>query len=209
MRTHACGGILCLVLAATLAAAGDPVKEKPFKEMSTEDLNSLIGSWEAVVSTENGWKGTLRASVALKRNNSDVSTFHHFMVVKYDLRYTDKKKKKDAPGVSATANGTERIALLPFQKDRQLYLQCLKDFQIQQREYLLDLLDFRPDDKKAAKELAALLPTKRDTAASWIDGSTWTLDTAPILLEFLPKRAPSGLSIDWEPRIVWTKVKSK
>ena len=59
------------------------------------------------------------------------------------------------------------------------------------------------------KQLADLVPSKRDTAAFWIAGKTWTLEVAPIVLEFLPKKASTGQNIDWDARIVWKKIRSK
>jgi hypothetical protein len=205
MRIRAIGGILCLVLVAACAPGGDTAKVQPFRELSTEDLDGLDGDWEAVVNTPDGWKGTLRAKVARKRNNPEVSSFHHLMVVTFDLKFTDQKKaKKDA-----TVTGNERIGLIPFQKDKQRYVQCLRDFQVQQKEFLLDLLEYRPSDKKAAAQLAALQPSSRDTAALWIESTTWTLEAAPVVVDFLAKNVPAGRTIDWDSRIVWKKAKSK
>jgi hypothetical protein len=205
MRIHAVGSILCVTLAATLASGGGTPKEGPYKELETSHLDPLLGDWEAGIATKDGWEGTLRGNVSLKRNHPEVSYFHAFLALKYDLKLVDKKTKK----VTATAVGAERISLIPFERDRQRFVQLLRDFQLQQKEFYLDVIDYRPDDKKALKGLADMAPTKRDTAGYRTAGQTWTLEVTPIVLDFLPKKATSGQAIDWDARIVWNKVKSK
>jgi hypothetical protein len=205
MRIHAVGSIVCVILAATLVSGGGTPKERPFNELENSDIDTLFGDWEAAITTKDGWQGTLHGKVSIKRDHPEDSHFHAFLALKYDLTLLHKKTKK----VVATASGAERIELIPWEKDRQRYLQLLRDFQMQQKVFLLDLLEVRPDDKKAQKQLADLVPSKRDTAAFWVVGNTWTLDVAPIVLEFLPKKASTGQNIDWDARIVWKKIKSK
>src|SRR4051812_46925112 len=113
MRTYLVGGSLVLLFTAMFVSAGDGAKEQPFKELNTEDLNGLVGDWEATMSTKEGWKGTLHAKIALKRNNIELSVFHHVMAVQYHLHNSERK-----PNASATGNVA--IALIPYQKEKQL-----------------------------------------------------------------------------------------
>jgi hypothetical protein len=210
MRIHALGGLFFLAIGAAVVHGGGTAKEPAFEDAGSGRLKVFLGKWQATVETRDGWQGTLRADVALKRDHPEESTFHAFMVLDYDLKLV---KKKDGTKVDAKAvpvvTGTERVALFPLQKGKQHYVQLLRDYQVLQRLFAEEVLEFRPKDAAALKIAAELKPSKANTAAYSVSGNTWTLQVAPILLQFLPTQAPSGPRIDWEDSIVWKKVSAK
>jgi hypothetical protein len=210
MRIHAIGGILCFIFAATSALDGGSPKATPFRELSSEDLDRLLGDWEAAIQTKAGWKGTLSAHITLKRNHPELSTFHALLVLRYDLRFTGKKSDmKSDKKIEGVASGSEKRALIPFEKDKQRYVQCLRDFQVLQKEFFEEAIELNSQDNKSRKGLADLQPTQRDTASFVVAGNTWTLEMAPVLREILPRQGTPGPNIDWDSQIVWKKVKLK
>jgi hypothetical protein len=204
MRSFALGAVLCLSLAAAFSPAGDTPKEVPWRDGSTEDLDPLQGDWQATIGTKGGWKGTLRATMRMQRNHPETSEFHTLL----DLRCDLKLKRDDGQPV-VTATGTAKVSLFPMVKGKQRYLQLLRDYQVTQREFLGEVLEMRPSDKKAIKAMAELRPSDKNTAPYRIAGNTWTLTVTPIVLEFLPRQAATGPKIDWVGQIVWQKVKAK
>jgi hypothetical protein len=202
MRTVILAGFFG-VLATTLARGGDAPKEAPFRELSSEELSPLLGDWQAVIATKDGWQGTLRANLTLKRNHPEVSEFHALAVFSWDLTHTDAKK------VTTQVKGTDKWALLPCQKGKQRHVQFMRDHQVLQKEFFEEVLDIRPLDKAAQKGLAELRPNAKNTASFSTAGDSWTLETSPALLEILPKGGNSGPKIDWDGKIVWKKTKAK
>jgi hypothetical protein len=202
MRIRGLGGVLCLIVAASLASGGGSPKQALFKEQGNEEISALLGDWEAAVQTKAGWKGTLRANVARKLNHPEGSTFHTFVSVRYDLKLADRK-----PAVVVA--GTVGFAVLPCSRDRQRYLQCLRQDQVLLKEWSLEVLEAHPEHKKALKVRTDLEPSKLDTAQYSSAAGTWTLELAPVVREMLPKAPPKAPAIDWDSSIVWTKVKRK
>jgi hypothetical protein len=202
MRARFVGGLVCLMLGAVCAHGGGAAKEPPFEEASFEAVQVLLGNWQATVETKNGWRGTLQGQVKAQRTGPEGSIFHALLDVRYQLVRDDKKKP-------VIATGTEEIALLPYEKGKHRYVQCLREFQVMQREQAEEVLEIRSTDKEARRIRAALRPTAHNTALYRINSKTWILTVSPGLLAMLPRQAPDGPAIDWSDEIVWTRVKKK
>jgi hypothetical protein len=202
MRARFIGGVFCLVLAAAFVHGGGSGKEPPYEEASFDEVRALLGDWVATIDTKAGWHGTLHGHVTAQRTGPEGALFHAFIELRYDLTWHDKKKP-------AVTSGNERIALIPFEKGRARYLQCMRDFQVMQREQAEEVLEFRPDDKEALKYRAAFRPSKQNTALYKIGTNTWILTASPGLLAMLPRQAPNGPAIDWNDEIAWKRVKKK
>jgi hypothetical protein len=202
MRFYAIGGVLCLILGAAFGHGGDAPKEAPLRPFSTEVLNPLMGNWQAVVKTKDGWKGTLRGNVALQRDHPEDTVFHVCLSIRYDLKCANQKPE-------LTVTGTQKIALIPLQKGKQPLVQCLRDGQVMQKVFFEEVLQNNPKDKAALKGLAELRPSKNNIASYTLAGNTWTLEMPPSVREMLPKGSFTGPNIDWDRDIIWTKVKSK
>jgi len=206
MRIRAIGGILCLVLAAMCAPAGDIPKTQAVP--GTVDRGSRRPEWRLGSSHQYPrwleWNAPCQGGAQAEQSGSVRRSITRWWSATISNSQTSRRKRRTRPWPGQSALGS-----FPSRRTNSVTVQCLRDFQVQQKEFLLDLLDYRPSDKKAAKQLADLQPTTRDTAAVWIAGTTWTLEVAPVLLEFLPKQALSGPNIDWEGRITWKKAKSK
>jgi hypothetical protein len=196
------GGIFWLILPLVAGQAGEARKAVWFEESSIEEVQGLLGDWEANLHTRNGWNGTLRAKVSLQRNHPEGSEFHAFLVLTYDLRYTDKKPE-------TTASGSARVSMFTVRRGNQRYLHCLSELQVLQKEFFDEVLQSYPYDKKAKQGRAEFQPSVQNTVSTAVQGTVWTLEVGPALKAFLPKDAPPGPEIDWDSRIVWKKAKGK
>ena len=203
MRTLPLGGIAAVFFGAAIAIGGEPAAEAAFRPLNMEELNPLVGDWQAVVSTKAGWKGTLRANITLKRNHPEGSEFHALLALSWDLTFTDPKR------ATVSVKGTEKRALLLWQKGKQRYVQVLREPQILQKEFFEEILEIRPNDKAALKGLAKLRPGKNNTAPMATGSDSWTLEMAPALADVLPQQGVSGTKIDWDGKISWKTAKTK
>ncbi len=202
MRAPLIGGVVCLILGAACAHGGGTAKEPPFELASFDAVRALLGDWDATIETRNGWHGSLHGHVKVQRTGPEGSVFHAFVELRYHLVGGDKRKP-------VIASGTEEIALVPYQKGKHRYVQCLRDFQVMQREHYAEVLEVRPDDKEARNGRAALRPSAHNTAHYRIGENTWITKVSPGLLAMLPQRAAKGPAIDWPSEIVWKRVKKR
>ena len=200
MRARFFGGLLCLILGAACVHGGGAAKEAPFEEASFDAVQALLGNWQASVATQSGWRGTLHGQVKAQRTGPEGAVFHAFITLRYQLQRDDKKQP-------AIASGTEEIALVPYEKGKRRYVQCMRDFQVMQREQAEEALEARPYDKQALKNRAALRVSKLNTSYYRIGSNTWILTVAPGMSAMLPRQAAKGPAIDWPDEIVWKRVK--
>jgi hypothetical protein len=200
MRAKFISGVFCVALGAACAHGGGGTKEAPFEEASFDAVQQLLGNWSATVDTRSGWHGTLVGHVKVQRTGPEGAIFHAFIDLRYRLSNDNKRKP-------VTVSGTEAIALVPYEKGRHRYVQCLRDFQVMQREQYAEVLEVRPEDKVALRGQAALRPSVHNTAYYRISDQTWIVTVSPGLLAMLPKQAPKGPAIDWPAEIVWKRVK--
>lgn len=202
MRARLIGGMVCLVLGVAAAHGGGTAKVPPFEEAAFDAVQALLGDWEATIETKNGWHGTLHGQVKVQRTGPEGAIFHALLDLRYNLTRDDKKK----PVVAA---GTEEIALIPYEKGKSRYVQCLREFQVMQREQYDEVLEVRPNDKEARRNRAPLYPSAQNTSLYRVGSNTWLLNVAPGFSAMLPRQAAQEPAIDWPDQIMWKRVKKK
>ncbi len=195
-------GLLLVLLLAVVSHGGETARGGGYVEASAEEVRDLLGDWEAAVHTPGGWHGTLRAKVSMERNHPEGSEFHGLLTLTYALEYGEPRPK-------ATAGGTARVAVIPVHHNKHRYFQCLAQSDVLMREFYEEVLDRRPNDKKAKKGLADLQPSSANTAAVGIHANSWSLELAPALTRFLPSQVAKAPPIDWSGTLQWRRVKAR